>query len=273
MIPTTRNVHRLVFAPAATMLAGALAVGCSSTNEIQAFLQQPRQVVSAVVYRVLPPDVLLIKSQHVPEIDGVKQQIRPDGKINLPLIGELYVADKTPAEIEDDINKLASLYYAEVDTNVQVVGFNSRNIYIFGEVHRRGPLPWTGHDTLLDALAQAQPTFLSWPENILVVRGSKPQEGGYFPPRGEDEPPRDIETVQAAAAQETSPKKIRIDLWAMVKTGDMAQNILLLPNDVIYVEPNPLAQVGLAIQTLLLPIRPAAETIRAPVGAVATFGG
>jgi hypothetical protein len=64
-------------------------------------------------------------------------------------------------------------------------------------------------------------------------------------------------------------KTMIINLMAMVQSGDMANNILLLPNDVIYVQPNPLAKVGLAIQMLLFPIRPAVEAAAMPVGAAA----
>ena len=56
-------------------------------------------------------------------------------------------------------------------------------------------------------------------------------------------------------------------------SGDMTNNFLLMPNDVIYVQANPLAKMGLGVQTLLLPIRPAAETVRAPASAAAAMGG
>jgi len=49
-----------------------------------------------------------------------------------------------------------------------------------------------------------------------------------------------------------------------VQTGDLSNNILLKPNDVIYVRPHPLAAIGLAVQSLLFPIRPVAETIVTP---------
>jgi polysaccharide export outer membrane protein len=252
-----------------SVLGGAMG-GCYNSKQIQEFLQTPHRPVSGVDYRVLPPDGLLIKSEHIPEIDGVRQLIRPDGKINLPLLGELSVVEKTPREIEEEINKLARKYYAEVDANVQIIDYNSQKFYVFGEVRRAGPFPWTGCDSLLDALARAQPTFLSWPEHIVVVRGGNPQVGGC----GDRKPSLKYNARGVYPDDKNSPpKKLTINLWAMVKSGDMTNNILLMPNDVIYVRPNPLAQLGMAIQTLLLPIRPAAETIRVPVGTATAMGG
>jgi len=58
---------------------------------------------------------------------------------------------------------------------------------------------------------------------------------------------------------------------AMVEKGDMANNILLRPNDIIYVQPNPFAKVGLWIQNLLFPIRPAVQTITTPSAAAAAL--
>ncbi|MHC4983750.1 MAG: polysaccharide biosynthesis/export family protein [Planctomycetota bacterium] len=254
------------------LVLGLSAVGCYNTKELQAFLESPRQPVSGAEYRILPPDVLLVRSRVVPEVDDVRQQVRPDGKINLPLVGEVSVAEKTPRQIEQCIAEKARKYYDydELDVNVQVVGFNSQKFYVFGRVHRPGPMPWTGHDTLLDALAQAQLDFMAWPERITIVRGSAPAEGGQV-----DRKPSLRYFLQGVHPErkDVPPKKITVNLWAMVKSGDMTNNILLEPNDVIYVRPNPYAEVGLALQTLLLPIRPAVDTVQRPAGAVATLGG
>jgi protein involved in polysaccharide export with SLBB domain len=82
-------------------LVVAAAMGCGRNNErLKAFLQEPRSHVSANEYRVLPPDVILIHSIRVPDINNFRTQVRPDGRINLPLLGEVAVAGNTPAEIE-----------------------------------------------------------------------------------------------------------------------------------------------------------------------------
>ncbi len=284
------------------VLLAHLAGGCTSGAErLRAFLQERRTPVSGVPYRVLPPDVILVRSTYVPEIDGISQQIRPDGKINLPLVGELDVVGKnetglTPTEIEDQITKASKDYYERVDATVQVVGFNSQKVYVFGQVSRPGPQQWTGTNTLLDVLAQSQPTTLAWPERILLVRGKPPRRGGYLldvddldeiagkAGDGESvshevgtvvakvEPKKDgaeeKEAPATAVPEKVEANVMRINLMAMIKKGDMSKNVYLQPDDVIYVPANPLAAVGLALQQLLLPIRPAAETISVPTSAV-----
>jgi protein involved in polysaccharide export with SLBB domain len=246
--------------------------GCSQSTDrvkmaqLEQFLQKERSPVGGLEYRVLPPDVLSITSRTVQEIDSVTQQIRPDGKISLPLVGEVFVAGLTPQEIRQEITTKAQRFYTKVDITVFVSGYNSQKIYVFGEVAGPGPLPWTGSDTLLDVLSRTQPTLLAWPEKIKVIRAQKPRRGGYIPGAegnldntSSEEKGESVEITNKQGAQE-----LTVDLMAMVQTGDMSHNILLQPDDVVYVPPNPFASVGLAFQQILFPTRGIVETVQAP---------
>ncbi|MDY7009777.1 MAG: polysaccharide biosynthesis/export family protein [Planctomycetota bacterium] len=232
-----------------------LMAGCYNADQVKAFLLKPRRPVSGLEYRVYPPDVISVGSLHVPEIQGISQRVRPDGKINLPLLGEISVAGKTPGQIEEDIKKAADDYYEQVDATVQVVGYNSQRFYVFGQVSSPGPISWTGHDTLLDVLSMAQPTSLAWPERIIVVRASKPIYGGST-----TRPSVQYSMTGVHPPDKDNPRyKMTINLMAMVESGDLANNILLMPNDIIYVQPNPFARIALAIETFFSPIRAAGD--------------
>ena len=257
----TRNV-------AIAVLTGATAccvlTGCYDPNEIKDFLLKPRAPVSGTEYRVLPPDVITITSRQVPEIASVTQRIRPDGKINLPLLGEVYVANMTPREIEETLKKKASKYYEQVDATVTVSAYLSQAFYVFGQVNRQGPQPWTGRDTLLDALARAGPNRLAWYERVTVVRGADPKEGGY----AVEKPSLRYRLTGVHPSRKDKPrKKMTINVLAMFQSGDMANNILLQPNDVVYVQPTPWARLGLAIQNLLFPVQPIMSTVSIPARA------
>ena len=297
----------------------AAAMGCGGNNErLKAFLQEPRSHVSGSEYRVLPPDVILINSIHVSDINNFRAQVRPDGRVNLPLLGEVTVAGNTPAEIEAVLKARSREFYEEVDATVQVTEFRSQKIYVFGQVARPGPLPWTGTDTVIDVLAQAQPTPMAWPERIVVVRGKPPIRGGYLRPSKEDQedqedqaeksdPEEDApatsteeflvakpkegedkqepltveeatkmaeDAARAAEAGDGSDARVmRINMMHMIQKGEFSQNVLLKSGDVVYVPPNPLAAVGLALQQLLFPILPAAQSVSAPASAAREFSG
>jgi len=268
-------------APAAFPLParlGLLAVLCASlggcaydAEKLQAFLQQPPdRVVSGDEYRVYPPDVITITSLHVPEISGQTARMRPDGYINLPLLGELYIAGKTCNEIEEQLMEASRSYYEQVDATVNVAGYNSQNYYVLGQVSGAGPKAWTGRDTLLGALARAQPTPLAWPERIILIRGDQPQEGGHMPDDG-DSLKYKFKGIDPESEDNVRHKMV-INLQAMVEHGDTSNNILLKPNDIIYVQPNPFAKVGLALQNLLFPVRPAFQTVGLPSAATAAAG-
>ena len=101
------------------LVAGLVALvgGCEPDYQVDAvrqFLQEPRQLVAGERYEVMPPDVISITSSTVEEINGYSSVIRPDGMINLPLLGEVFVAGKSPSEIEGELKQAAGTYYERV---------------------------------------------------------------------------------------------------------------------------------------------------------------
>ena len=110
----------------------------------------------------------------------------------------------------------------------------------------------------LDEIAGKAGDGESAPDEVgTVVAKVETKEGGAE----EEKPPA------TAVPEKVEANVMRVNLMAMIKKGDMSKNVYLQPDDVIYVPANPLAAIGLAIQQLLLPIRPAAETISVPTSA------
>ncbi len=213
------------------------AVGCTTYTDYAAFVREPRPLVTATDYRLAPPDVITITSKRVREIAGHTEQIRPDGKITLPLLGTVYVAGRTVEEVSAELSHVAQAYYEDADVSVRVVAFNSKKIFVFGEVGLAGAYPYDGANTVLETLAVAQPTRLADPNQILVLR-----------------PNTDGELV----------RRMTIRLDDMVKEGDVSLDAVLEEGDILYIPPNPLAAIGLAFQQLLLPIQPMASTVQGP---------
>ena len=226
--------------------------------QLQAFLIRPRRPTIGVEYRVYPPDMLTINSIHVPEINGVVQQIRPDGRINVPLLGEIFVAGHTPAEIEIILQDTATLYYRSTDAKVVVSQYNSQKYFVMGQVGKPGPRVWTGRNTVLDALADATVSDSAWPERIRVLRSLQPSSGGYLPlnPAKGDK--------SDATMTDKGTQELTVDMMAMIRKGDMSHNILLLPDDVIYVPPNNWSAVAIELRRMLAPVSAITEAIWAP---------
>lgn len=246
-------------------MAAVFINGCYNSKSVNDFINEPRTPVATTEYRVYPPDLLLISSDNMrefrPELGkrGMQILVRPDGMINTPLIGEIYVAGKTVTEIEKSILQKASKYYSQATVNVDVMQFNSQRFYIFGEVKNPGPKQWTGRDTLVDALAQAIPTDEAWEERIVVIRGDSPQEGGRR--QGDKADKQYFMFGIRKNHPRNKRKKLVVNIYAMTYYGDMSNNVLLMPNDIIYVQPDPFVRVGREIRNVVFPLNEAADGV------------
>lgn len=81
--------------------------------------------------------------------------VRPDGKISLPLVGELLASTKTPKQLEDEISAKLSAFVTEPAVSVIVQEIRSQRFNILGRVERPGSYPLTEQATVLDAIALA----------------------------------------------------------------------------------------------------------------------
>lgn len=81
--------------------------------------------------------------------------VRSDGKISLPLVGELQAAGRTPLQLEQEISTKLKEFITEPEVTVIVEQINSRKFNILGQVVKPGTYPLTGATTVLDAIAVA----------------------------------------------------------------------------------------------------------------------
>lgn len=98
-------------------------------------------------------DSLTVSLPASPTLDTT-QQIRTDGKIVLPLIGEVVAAGKTPEDLQ---NELLKLYQPQVAAKQVIVTVQSPNIpvYVTGAVLHPGPVTVDHPISALDAVMEA----------------------------------------------------------------------------------------------------------------------
>jgi polysaccharide export outer membrane protein len=82
-------------------------------------------------------------------------QVRPDGKITLPLVGDVEATNRTPIELRDAIAKSLQEYMTNPVVTVIVVEATAAMAYVMGEVNRPGSVNLQGPLTVLQALALA----------------------------------------------------------------------------------------------------------------------
>jgi polysaccharide export outer membrane protein len=161
-------------------------------------------------YVIGPEDVLDISVWKNPDLSR-SVTVRPDGRISLPLIGDVKAAGLTPGALRESITKRLKEYQETVVVSVIVNEVNSYRIFILGEVARPGTYLMKRRTTVLQAIAIAGGFSQYASKNKMVVVR---------------------ERVGADTAEERTP--VRFD--DLVKAGGKSEkNLILRPGDTIFV--------------------------------------
>jgi polysaccharide export outer membrane protein len=154
---------------------GALGPGQRSTlaAEVQAQAQAPSTVGGIAVsadFVVGPEDVLGILFWREADFSG-DVTVRPDGRITLPLIGDIVAAGVTPVALRDQIQTAAATYLAEPNVTVVVRQINSRKVFITGQIGQPGAYALTGPRTVMQLISLAGGIGqFAKSENISILR-------------------------------------------------------------------------------------------------------
>jgi polysaccharide export outer membrane protein len=81
--------------------------------------------------------------------------VRSDGKISLPLVGEVLATGRTPLQLEEEISSRLKNYITDPEVTVIVEQINSQKFNILGQVVKPGSYPLAAATTVLDAIAAA----------------------------------------------------------------------------------------------------------------------
>ena len=105
-------------------------------------------------YRLTPGDKLRVEVYKDAQLSQ-SLQIRPDGKVTLPLLGDIVATDLTPIQLRDRIAAGLKEYVTNPVVTVIVVEASPVTVYVMGEVMHPGSIPMRGQMTVLQALAMA----------------------------------------------------------------------------------------------------------------------
>ncbi|MGH9549496.1 MAG: polysaccharide biosynthesis/export family protein [Terriglobales bacterium] len=121
-------------------------------------------------YAIGAMDVIDITVFQVPELTKTVQ-VSDTGTINLPLIGEVAVAGKTPQQVERDLTaRLGAKYLQNPQVTVYVKEYNSQQVTVEGAVQKPGVFPIKGKTSLLQLIAMANGFEQNSDWTVLVLR-------------------------------------------------------------------------------------------------------
>ncbi len=103
--------------------------------------------------------------------------VRIDGRISLPLAGEVQAAGLTPAELSESIAEKLARFLEEPEVSVILAESRSKVYYILGQVERPGEYSITRKVTVIQAIARAG-GFREWAkkDRIMIVSGPEGEE-------------------------------------------------------------------------------------------------
>jgi polysaccharide biosynthesis/export protein len=136
-------------------MASSLA-GCASgpSNELPAAAYVPAREMPGEEYVIGPLDTLNVFVWRNPELTTTVQ-VRPDGRITIPLVNDMPAVGKTPSMLAADMKRALSQYIKDPIVSVIVQNFSgtgSQQIRVVGATEKPASIPYRANMTLLDAM-------------------------------------------------------------------------------------------------------------------------
>lgn len=162
--------------PATLIATAALVSGCVATMPLEPTLNAPDvfepadksenidyldpgalalfEAPADPVYRLGAGDRLTVEVWGRPEVSG-SHVVGPDGRISLPLVGTILLADITREEAARDVRGMLSAYYQRPSVVLRIDEYTANRVTVLGRVQNPGTIQFEEQPTLLEALARA----------------------------------------------------------------------------------------------------------------------
>jgi polysaccharide export outer membrane protein len=189
----------------------ALIVGCASDLPSVKTLAQhhqsnPSADIADAGYVIGPGDLLSIDVWKEEELSK-QVSVRLDGRISLPLVNDVQAAGLTSTELRNQLTEKYKDFVDVPEVAVTVIESRSKRIYLLGKVARPGEYALQKNMTIVQAISLAG-GLAEWADasDVKLIRKIKGTE-----------------------------RTFRVDYDAIVSGEDLSQNVLLQPDDTIFV--------------------------------------
>lgn len=193
--------------------ATALLAACGANGpELPSASYAATETAPSDEYIIGPLDEITIHVWRNPELSAEKIQVRPDGRITIPLVRDMPAVGKTATQLQDDIRDELVQYIEQPIVSVIVNEFNStfdQQIRVVGSTEQPASLPYRANMTVLDAM--------------IAVGGL-----GEFASGNRAK----LLRIDRENGKQT---EYRLRLADLLKRGDSSANVMLRPGDTIII--------------------------------------
>lgn len=198
------------FAGLALAAATLSACGGGPSVELPPAVPTAEPVAAKEDYLIGPSDNITIHVWRNPELSAEEIQVRPDGRVTIPLVRDMVAVGKTPTQLQNDIRDVLAEYIEQPIVSVIVnnsVGELSQQIRITGAGAQPAALPYRANMTILDAMIAVGGLGE-------FAAGNSATLTRYDPAEGEN-------------------RLYRLRLKDLLNKGDASANVALRPGDTI----------------------------------------
>jgi protein involved in polysaccharide export with SLBB domain len=189
-------------------------------------------------------DQLSIADSYNTDLDNITVTVDIDGTVVLPELGAVRVAGLTRTGVEALLMEKYSPYYDRLDIKVKITTRNKK-YYVFGETSTQGEVDFPGDLTLFQAVTRAGP---------------------------KDET-ANLGRVRLIRADPKDPFVQTYDLGDMISHGYSTFNVQVQENDIIYVPPSMMAEIGYFLDTLFFPVKQVLTGLASAIFSLSFFTG
>jgi polysaccharide biosynthesis/export protein len=177
IFPQEREMIKVIITSVLAVFYTLLMTGCASDVYIAAdssVLKEQNVSKTIAVYRIGVDDTVQINVWRNEEL-SVNVPVRPDGKISMPLIGDVHAAGFTPEEVAEAIRKRLQNFVRDPNVTLMVIGLQSNEyltrLRVTGAVNTSSSLNYRQGMTVLDAvLAAGGINDFAAPDNTKLYR-------------------------------------------------------------------------------------------------------
>ena len=196
-----------------TVLTVLVIAGCATPKAPKEFNQLSKtdyHLAAVDQYFIGVDDVVQVNVWRNPELSA-EVPVRPDGKISVPLIGDILAGGKTPEQVAEAIRQELNVYIREAHVAVIITALNSHEyisrVRITGAVNAPISIPYRQGMTVLDAVLSAGGLSEYAAGNKSVLHRQNSQDKNNY----------------------------NVYLFDILQKGSLETNYTLLPGDVISV--------------------------------------